>query len=154
MMTTEPQPTPALAAAARRRRELREALVAFEDALASPWGDTEVWRAEVAEHLAALQHAFAEHVVETERPGGLYDEMADLAPNVSARANRLREAHPRITAELAAAVARMDTPLRTEAEVDALRDDLELLMARIIRHRQGGADLVWEAYAVDIGAAG
>jgi hypothetical protein len=35
-----------------------------------------------------------------------------------------------------------------------VRDDLQRLMGRIVRHRQGGADLVWEAYAIDIGGAG
>ena len=44
-MTNEAHVTPALEAAARRRRELREALVAFEDALASPIRDRETWRA-------------------------------------------------------------------------------------------------------------
>lgn len=153
-MTTEPQPTPALAAAARRRRELREALVAFEDALASPFRDIATWRVGVAQALTALQQAFAVHVAETEKPGGLYEEMAELAPHVAARARRLREEHPQVTAALADGAQRVEGPLASEADVDAVRDDLERLMARIVRHRQGGADLVWEAYAVDIGAAG
>ncbi len=31
------------------------------------------------------------------------------------------------------------------------RDDLQRLIGSVIRHRQKGADLVWEAYNVDIG---
>jgi len=50
-MTQQPLPTPALEAAARVRRELREALIAFEGALASPVGDREPWRADVADAL-------------------------------------------------------------------------------------------------------
>jgi len=153
-MTTEPQPTPALVAAARRRRELREALVAFEDAISSPFRDIESWRRDVAERLEALQQAFAEHVEETERPGGLYDEMSQEASHVAARASRLRADHPSITAALVEGRQRLEQPLGSEADVDAVRDDLERLMGRIIRHRQGGADLVWEAYAIDIGGAG
>lgn len=153
-MTDDQQLTPALEAAARRRRELREALVAFEDALASPFRDIESWRREVAEHLENLRHAFAVHVEETEQPGGLYEEMANLAPHVAARAKRLRADHPRIVEALAEGAARLQGPLASEADVDAVRDDLERIMIRIVRHRQGGADLVWEAYAVDIGAAG
>ena len=153
-MTEDQQLTPALEAAARRRRELREALVDFEDALASPWGDIEGWRREVTEHFEALRQAFAVHVAETEHPGGLYDEMAQLAPHVAARAKRLRADHPRIIEALAEGAARLQGPLASEADVDAVRDDLERIMFRIVRHRQGGADLVWEAYAVDIGAAG
>jgi hypothetical protein len=153
-MTDEPHVTPALEAAARRRRELREALVAFEDALASPFRDIESWRLEVTEHLDALRGAFVVHVEETEHPGGLYDEMENVAPHVAARAKRLRADHPRITEALAEGARRLEGHLASEADVDAVRDDLERIMFRIVRHRQGGADLVWEAYAIDIGAAG
>ncbi len=153
-MTTEPQPTPALLAAARRRRELREALVAFEDAISSPFRDIESWRADVIERLEGLRAAFADHVEETEREDGLYDEMSREASHVAARARRLRAEHAVIQQALADARARVDGPLASEADVDALRDELQRLMGRIVRHRQGGADLVWEAYAIDIGGAG
>lgn len=153
-MTSEPHPTPALEAAARRRRELREALVAFEDALSSPIGDRVSWRAEVADALEALGHAFQDHVSETEATGGLYDEMRDIAPQLGAKAGRLREEHPAITAALAEASARLAAPPADEADADAARDELQRLMGRIVRHRQHGADLVWEAYRVDIGSAG
>jgi septal ring factor EnvC (AmiA/AmiB activator) len=153
-MTIEPQPSPALRAAARRRRELREALATFEDAISSPFQDTEAWRSRVADRLEALEQAFAEHVIETERPDGLYDEMSQEASHVAARAGRLRAEHPSITAAIAKGRRKLAEPLRSEPEVDAVRDDLQRLMTRIIRHRQGGADLVWEAYAIDIGGAG
>jgi len=153
-MTSEPHPTPALEAAARRRRELREALVAFEGALSSPIRDRVSWRAEVADALEALGHAFADHVAATEAPGGLYDEMRDTAPHLGAKAQRLREEHPAITAALLAAPARLVAPPADDAEADATRDDLLRLMGRILRHRQHGADLVWEAYAIDIGDIG
>ena len=35
--------------------------------------------------------------------------------------------------------------------VDEARDDLQRFIGSVIRHRQRGADLVWEAYNVDIG---
>jgi hypothetical protein len=37
------------------------------------------------------------------------------------------------------------------AEPQALRDGLTDLLAELVRHRQRGADLVYEAYSVDIG---
>jgi len=153
-MTHEPQPTPALEAAARRRRELRDALVAFEDAISSPVRDRETWRGEVTGDLEALRQAFDDHVAETEHAGGLYDEMEQIAPHLAGKARRLREEHPQIAATLADGAARLASPLAPTTDVDALRDDLQRLMGRIVRHRQHGADLVWEAYAVDIGAAG
>ena len=35
--------------------------------------------------------------------------------------------------------------------LDDARDDLQRMLGKVIRHRQKGADLVWEAYNVDIG---
>jgi hypothetical protein len=35
--------------------------------------------------------------------------------------------------------------------LDQARDDLQRFIGQVIRHRQRGADLVWEAYNVDIG---
>lgn len=153
-MASEPHPTPALEAAARRRRELREALVAFEDALSSPVRDRATWQAEVVDALEALGHAFEDHVTATEAPGGLYDEMREKSPHLRSKANRLREEHPAITAALAEGSARLALPPADEAEADATRDDLQRLMGRIVRHRQHGADLVWDAYAIDIGDLG
>ena len=153
-MTSEPHPTPALQAAARRRRELHEALIAFEETLASPVRDRVTWRTEVADALEGLGQAFEDHVSETEASGGLYDEMRDTAPHLAGTARRLREEPPAITAALAEASAALAAPLADDADVDAVRDELQRLMGRIVRHRQHGADLVWEAYRVDIGDAG
>lgn len=153
-MSGEPQATPALQAAARRRRELRDALVTFEDALSSPVRDRVTWRAEVADALEALDLAFRDHVAETEAAGGLYEEMRDSAPHVGAKARRLREEHPVMQAALADALSRLVVPPPDDAAAGTARDELQLLMGRIVRHRQHGADLVWEAYAIDIGDAG
>ena len=35
--------------------------------------------------------------------------------------------------------------------LDDARDDLQRFIGQVIKHRQRGADLVWEAYNVDIG---
>ncbi|HZL14490.1 MAG TPA: hypothetical protein VFC97_00105, partial [Verrucomicrobiae bacterium] len=150
----EHQATQALEAAARRRRELRDALVALEDTVASSVHDSDRWRRLVAARIAELGVAFAEHVAETEAPGGLYDEMEEIAPNVQGKARRLREEHPRLTGAIADAEARFAAPFPEGTDLDALRDDLQRLMGRLVRHRQHGADLVWEAYELDIGGAG
>jgi hypothetical protein len=153
-MTSESHPTPALEVAARRRRELREALVAFEGALASPMRDRVTWQVEVTDALEALGHAFEDHVAATEASGGLYDEVRETAPHLRAKANRLREEHPAITAALIEASARLAAPPADEADAEAVRDELQRLMGQIVRHRQHGADLVWDAYAIDIGDIG
>jgi hypothetical protein len=43
------------------------------------------------------------------------------------------------------------TGVESETELSDLRDELQRLLGRIVRHRQLGADLVWEAYNLDIG---
>ena len=153
-MNQEHQATQALEAAARRRRELRDALVQLEEASSSPSQDSERWRESVAGRLAALREAFAEHVAETEAPGGLYDEMEEIAPHVQGKARRLREEHPPLMGAIDEAIAHFAGPFPAGTDLDALRDDLQRLMGRLIRHRQHGADLVWEAYELDIGGAG
>jgi len=145
--------TPALEAAAQRRREVREALLAVEAAMACPAAEPDQWRARVRTALADLDEAFEHHVFETEHPGGLYDEMERVASHLSGKAQRLRVEHPLIRASIAAERARLEVALPAEA-IDPVRDDLQRLLGRIVRHRQHGADLVWEAYAVDIGSAG
>jgi hypothetical protein len=35
--------------------------------------------------------------------------------------------------------------------LEQARDDLQRLLGKIVHHRQLGADLVWEAYNLDIG---
>jgi chromosome segregation ATPase len=150
----EHQATQALEAAARRRRELRDAIFELENAISSPVRDVETWRQGVAARLAALTEAFGEHVAETEGAGGLYDEMEDIAPHVQGKARRLREEHPPLKAAIAEATARFDLAIPDGTDLDALRDDVQRLMGRLVRHRQHGADLVWEAYALDIGGAG
>ena len=153
-MNQEHQATQALEAAAQRRRELRDALVALEHAISSPSQDAETWREGVAAQLAALGDAFAEHVAETEGAGGLYDEMEEIAPHVHGKARRLREEHPPLTQAIVDAAVRFAVPFTEGADLDAVRDDMQRLMGRVVRHRSHGADLVWAAYELDIGGAG
>jgi hypothetical protein len=153
-MSTEPHASPALEAAARRRRELRAALISLEEAISSPVRTPESWRLFVAERLGALQHAFADHVAETERPGGLYDELEDMDMHVVSTARRLREEHPQLGVVIEAEMTRFSVPFPDGTDLGAIRDDVQRLMGRIVRHRQAGSDLVWQAYAVDIGTAG
>ncbi len=47
-----------------------------------------------------------------------------------------------------------EDPPEAEEAIDALRDDIQRLLGKIIHHRQHGADLMWEAYNLDIGGTG
>jgi hypothetical protein len=144
----------ALDEAVLRRRTLHDALVHLEQAISSPAaGRIPEWTDRVHKDLLEVGHAFEQHVSVTERPDGLYDEILGLAPRLDGNVRRLREEHPEITK----AILTMDERLATVAvgsdawPLDQARDDLQRLIGQVIRHRQKGADLVWEAYNVDIG---
>ena len=144
----------ALREAAKRRRTLHEALVALEHAISSPAaGRIPDWTRVVTKELTGVRDAWDLHVDTTEKPDGLYEEIVTMSPRLSGTVDRLRHEHPEITEALGQMVERVE-----QVEIGAIawplddaRDDLQRLIGRLVRHRQRGADLVWEAYNVDIG---
>jgi hypothetical protein len=151
---TEERRSPALQEAAKRRRTLHESLVALEQAISSPAaGRIPDWSRVVTKELTAIRDAWDLHVDATEKPEGLYEEIVTLSPRLAGTVERLQREHPEITAAVGQMLERLE-----QIEVggiawplDDARDDLQRLIGRLIRHRQRGADLVWEAYNVDIG---
>ena len=107
---------------------------------------------DVAERLGAVREAFHEHVFVTEKPGGLYEEIMTMSPRLAGNVKRLDEEHPVILAQIDEMLERLDAfDTQDVWPPDVARDDVNRLLGRIVRHRQRGADLVWEAYNVDIG---
>jgi hemerythrin-like domain-containing protein len=146
--------TPALEQAVERRRTLHDALVHLEQAISSPAsGRIPDWTTRVRHDLDGVASSFEQHVVTTERADGLYDEILTQAPRLDGNVRRLREEHPEIAEAIAQMQRRIEaTPIGgDEWPLDDARDDLQRLIGHVIRHRQRGADLIWEAYNVDIG---
>ena len=147
--------TPTLEEVVRRRADLYRAILALEGAAARPaTGREEDWVAGVLEALGEVEHEIAEHIEITERPTGLYDEIVDVAPRLSRNIQRLREEHPQMqeaTSNLRACVAAMSAHDATE--VAAARDEIQHVLGLLVKHRQRGADLLWEAYSLDTGGA-
>ena len=146
--------TPALSEAKQRRATLHEALVGLEVAISSPAaGRIPDWTALVAKEVTSVRDAFDQHVFVTEKPGGLYEEVLMRAPRLDGTLKRLRDEHPEISASIEQMLDRLEhTEIGgPEWSLEDARDDLQRFIGRIIRHRQRGADLVWEAYNVDIG---
>ncbi|HLB62692.1 MAG TPA: hemerythrin domain-containing protein [Actinomycetota bacterium] len=148
--------TPKLEEAAKRRGELHDALVALEDAISGPAaGRIDAWRQAVAQAMHRLRDAFDEHVEVTEQQGGLYEEIIQRAPQFAGKVQRLHYDHPEIQELLRALSVRLEgDDLERGWEVDEAREEIQQLLGRIVRHRQKGSDLVWEAYNVDIGGTG
>ncbi|MER7415179.1 hypothetical protein ABT346_00070 [Micromonospora peucetia] len=106
------------------------------------------WRERVLGGLGPLRQGFAEHVRTTEGPAGLYAELLGQAPRLARGVRLLAREHAAITAALAALQQAAELP---DAPVDDLLDRAGYLLRALARHRQRGADLLWEAYETDLG---
>jgi DNA repair exonuclease SbcCD ATPase subunit len=136
----------------RRRGDLYQAILALEKAAARPAVDREAeWLEGVLEALAELQGEIADHIELTERPGGLYTEILEAAPRLSGNVKRLRDEHPEMRE--AAEALRAHLADAEEISVEETRDEIQHVLGRLVKHRQHGADLLWEAYNLDTGGS-
>ena len=144
---------PSLEAVREQRVGVRTALDGLERALAAPSaGRAKEWCAAVRERAETLGDAFTVHVVVTERQGGLFDDVLAHAPRLANQIGRLREEHHQIRAGLDA-VDEIATGRDPEEAVGPVRDAALEVMGAIVRHRNAGSSLLYEAYFVDIDAA-
>ena len=145
--TPEPvsEETQALDAARERRVELKHAMSALELAAAGAAGDA-TWIDGLREALDQMNDALAHHVEEVEADEGLLADLIVDAPRLAPSVQRLRDEHPQLADQVRACEAMLDEPDPHEIRQAVL----ELLVA-LARHRHAGADLVYEAYHVDIG---
>lgn len=135
----------ALRGAARKRIELKEAVSRVETAAASA-SSVPDWRAGLLEQLEGLKDALSRHVTEVEAPDGLLAELAMAAPRLTARIEQTRAEHPVLCHQTNEVIARS-----RESAVDEVRGMVLDLLVAVARHRQHGADLVYEVYEVDLG---
>jgi hypothetical protein len=153
MSQDEPEVTPLLAEAKRRRADLHHALIDVEDAISGPAVGREAeWSRVVIDKLGVLRETIEEHIEATERAEGLYDEILQKAPRLSGAVERLKDEHPGLRDSASEAISKLRTvPIGPRWPLEEARDDIQRLLGRIVKHRQQGADLVWEAYNLDIG---
>ena len=146
-MVTSPigQQAPSLEAVRRNREELLQTIHVLERTLAVPAADPE-WGVRFGRRLAALRDAFAAHVEVTEGAGGLYTEVLDRAPRLAHGVDRLIQDHATLAAAIDALCQRAHT-----ADPQFVRRWTSDLLRQLSRHRQQGADLLYEAYETDIG---
>lgn len=137
-----------------RRAELRETLTYLEHCLAAPaFGRAVVWGEAVHDALTTVAADFAAHVDVTEGAGGLHESIVSADVRLSNAVDALTAEHATIAREIAGLVADSAPPV-VEADVDALRERGTRLLTTLSKHRQRGADLIYEAFEADIGGMG
>ena len=134
----------------RRRAELHDSMGALELALAGPAGHTSHWVERVHAALLELSGDLRQHVAVTEGPKGLYQDLLRTAPRLAGPVARLTADHAALGERLEAVLALVDPSPATE-DVEPVRALGTNLLAALSRHRQRGADLVYEAYEFDVG---
>ena len=140
-----------LDAVRRRRAELRETLGGLERALAAPArGRAVIWGEAVHAVIVDLADDFGAHVEVTEGPDGLHQAILSGDLRLSNAVDALTAEHAGIAAEIAELVADSAAPV-TPDDVDGLRERGTKLLGHLIRHRQRGAVLIYEAFETDIG---
>jgi hypothetical protein len=136
-----------------RREALRVAMDDLERALTAPSPMREqAWYRRVLIALDAVRVALYEHIDVTEGDKGLFSSVLADAPRLHHAVDRLRHQH----AEIMGAIDSLaDDPAAemTAAFVAEVRRDGLALVAELSHHRHLGADLVYEAYTVDIAAS-
>jgi hypothetical protein len=146
---------PALDDVRIRRAGLKTALSNLELALAAPFANRVDWVTHVREALAVVHDVWTRHITATEEPGAFLDDLVSESPRLSKPTTRLREEHSDILATIVNGEIRLDDPPADGstyvAWAEDVRVELTARLAALARHRQRGADLIYEAFAVDIG---
>jgi hypothetical protein len=156
MPAPETKPLSTLEETARRRASLYRVIIEVEQATSRPAVAREQeWAQGVIEALERLDHELDDHVEITEGSGGLYDEIVAAAPRLAHRVEQLSDEHPELRGATQQLIERFrTTPLDVSWPVDDARDEVQRLLGKLVKHRQHGADLIWEAYTLDIGGVG
>jgi hypothetical protein len=135
--------------AARSRRErLLRALIELEEALTAP-ANLEGSLPRVRAAVASMRETVLDHVAESEAPDGLLAQISDVSPWLGPRVARLRDEHD----DLVASADSLVDAAATATEADDIAEAAWALLDRVSRHRRQGADLLYDAYALDVSAA-
>ncbi len=124
----------------------------LDASLASPIGRPS-WLDRFRRDLRALRAALEAHVVEVEGPEGILAHILADEPWLTNRVEELSAEHPSLMEGVITLEAKLEEVGSdpTEDEADELRDEALGLLGALARHRHRGADLVYDAFDVEIG---
>lgn len=135
-----------------RRDDFYEAILALEEALAAPAGDRpSAWAESLRAPVEHLRGVLEAHVSGTEGEGGLFPEIREHAPRLIHAMNRLQADHDPLRDTAATLAASLDG-VTNDADVEEVREVGVELIRRLLVHRHRGAELVYDAYWVDLSA--
>lgn len=140
-----------LDAVRHRRAELHDSIAMLRTALADPVDSPVVWGERVQQEVARLALDFVEHIDVTEGVGGLHQNIIESAPRLRHAVDVLTGEHDEIEVEIAELAQAAEAPVMAR-DVEPIRVRGTILLDRLIKHRQRGADLVYEAFEHDLGA--
>lgn len=140
-----------LTGVAHRRTALEAAMQLVEREAASP-SASDSWQRDIAVAVGELERAVSQHISHVEAPGALLDEIVERAPRLQ-RAAEATRAHHAVLAHAIADLLKLCEPKSdgSSAPVGAIRAEVIEILNELARHRQDGADLIYEAFDVDIG---
>jgi len=140
--------------ARKHRAGMRTAIGLVERSLSTAaHGRVAAWSKDLRDELTALSDALDQHIELTEASDGLLADIASAAPRLTHRVEKAREDHVVLRAAVAKAIEALLPGDGGDAGVAPARDRVVELLTALVRHRHLGADLVYEAYNVDIEAA-
>ena len=134
-----------------KRSDLLDAMRNLESVVAGPAADASRWLASVREAVDVMGDALRQHIDEAESQEGLVADIIREEPRLASAVAALRAEHP----GLVTAWQRTHEAVgATPPDHNRIRRRVVSLLGRLALHRQGGADLVYEAYNIDIGGRG
>lgn len=146
----EVQPSGRVEKARTRRHSLAATMTNLEKVSSSP-AAAEGWHRGVSEALDELRLALGEHIVVTEGDEGLLDEILSTEPRLATEVGLIKAEHEELEEALDRAYLTVEGALEIGSDdPEPVRRRVMTLLGRLSLHRQRGADLVYEAYNVDI----
>lgn len=133
-----------------RRDRLQEAMQSMAQIGTPPVGQTDPWRTQLLDAAIRLRDLLDQHVTDTEQPGGFFDDlMTETTGRLRGQIELLRREHT----ELATTSRDLIDGIEQARDPESLHDAAQQLLDGLDQHRQLGANLLWEAYGVDLGQA-
>jgi hypothetical protein len=132
-----------------RHQDLHNAMRGLEASAARATGQDD-WADGVRDVLTVLDSALQSHVAEIEGPNGLFAEVIDRAPQLKPDVDMLRLEHRDLVTGCRNALEAVGS---AEVDARAVRRKVLSILGRLTIHRQRGAELLFDAYNVDLAAA-